>query len=275
MIIDAHQHLWKYDPDSYKWITPEMKILRRNFLPLDLLRELQENHVDGSIAVQSIASETETSFLVTEADRHDFIRGVVGWLDLCSPYVAKRIEYYRDCTKFRGLRHLVQDETDDNFMLREDFCKGIAILSRYNLTFDLLIFPRQLAAAINLVKKFPKQKFVIDHLAKPAIRDRMLSPWDLQIREIAQFPNVYCKISGMVTQDDPQKWNPGNFQPYMETVLEAFGPRRLMFGSDWPVCLLAAEYDQVLSLVKNFIQRLSPTEQDNILSATAVDFYGL
>ncbi len=275
MVIDSHQHLWKYDPATFGWITPEMSRIRRDFLAFDLLRELEDNQVEGSVAIQSIASESDTSFLVTEADRNDFIRGVVGWLDLCNPLLELRLNYYSGCSKFRGLRHLVQSEEDDRFLLREDFCRGIGMLDRRHLTYDLLILPRQLPAATELVKRFPQQKFVIDHLAKPQIREGRISPWKEQIREIATLPNVYCKISGMVTEADPSGWKPEDLHPFMDVVLEAFGPRRLLFGSDWPVCLVVAGYSQVIGLVRKYIRKLSASEQEAIMGKTATEFYGL
>ncbi|HUX84819.1 MAG TPA: amidohydrolase family protein [Chitinophagaceae bacterium] len=275
MVIDSHQHLWKYDPATCGWITPEMSWIRRDFLSFDLLRELEDNQVDGSVAVQSIASESDTSFLVTEADRNDFIRGVVGWLDLCNPLLELRLRYYSGCSKFKGLRHLVQSEPDDQFLLREDFCRGIGMLGPHHLTYDLLILPRHLPAAARLARKFPDQKFVIDHLAKPLIREGRLSPWKDQIRETAALPNVYCKLSGMVTEADPSGWKPEDFHPFMDVVLEAFGPRRTMFGSDWPVCLVCAGYEQVIGMVRQYIRKLSGSEQEAIMGNTASEFYGL
>lgn len=272
-ILDAHQHLWKFIPSDFDWISRDMSVIRRDFMELDLFRELKENKVNGSIAVQGRPSETETSFLVDLADRNDFIKGVVGWVDLCSPYLPGRLAFYKDCPKLKGFRHVVQDEPDDRFLLREDFCRGISQLAAYGFSYDLLIRPSQLQAALELVEKFPNQRFVIDHLAKPLIKDHTLEPWATLIRRIAQQPNVYCKLSGLVTEADWAAWTAADFQPYLDIVLEAFGAQRLMFGSDWPVCLLAAEYQQVLALVAQYISPLSKAEQSAILGSNAATFY--
>src|SRR5690348_12253724 len=230
MSIDSHHHLWKYNSVRHTWITAEMKQIRTDFMPYDLLKELEENSMDGSIAVQADQSETETGFLIGWADRSNFIKGVVGWVDLRGKYLPERLDFYARCPKLKGFRHIVQAEPDDNFLLREDFCRGIGLLKQYNFTYDILIYPRQLPAAIQFVQKFPEQKFVIDHLAKPLIKDKMLEPWALQMKEIAKNPNVCCKVSGLVTEADWKTWKPEDFKPYLDVVFEAFGTGRLMFG---------------------------------------------
>jgi len=275
MILDAHHHLWKYVPQRYPWITDEMAVIRSDFLPYDLWRELSENGVDGSIVVQARESEGETSMLVDLADRNDFIRGVVGWVDLCSPYLPDRLEVFGACPKLKGFRHPVQAEKDDQFLLRKDFCRGISMLETRRLTYDLLIFPQQLPAAIRFADQFPNLTIILDHLAKPLIRDRVMEPWETNIREIGRRPNMYCKLSGMVTEADWKNWKAEDLIPYMDIILDSFGPNRLLFGSDWPVCLVAAPYSQVLGLVKEYTSKLSRTEQSAILGLNAVNCYNL
>jgi len=275
MWIDAHQHFWKYNSEQYGWITDEMQVIKRDCLPADLLPELYANGISGCIAVQALQSENETRFLLELADQCDEIKGVVGWVDLTADDVPGRLRYFSKFKKLRGFRHIVQAEPDEHFMLRPEFCRGIACLKEFNFTYDILIYARQLPAAIELVERFPNQHFVIDHLAKPSIRAGELQPWSEQMRAIAKSANVYCKLSGMVTEADWQNWREGDFSPYLQVVLEAFGPDRLMFGSDWPVCLLAASYKQVKSLVDSYICKLPLRQQQSILGLSAVKFYGL
>ncbi len=275
MRIDAHQHFWYYTPQGYGWIGPEMTVLKQDRLPADLVPLLRAANLDGTVAVQARQTLEETQWLLDLADQHDFIRGVVGWVDLSSAELHAQLARFGAHSKFRGVRHVVQDEPDDQFMLREDFLRGISALARFGLTYDLLIFPRHLSAACHLVARFPDQPFVLDHLAKPFIKDGMLEPWATDIRRLAAFPNVVCKVSGMVTEADWQHWQPADFRPYLDVVLGAFGPERIMFGSDWPVCTLAGSYEQVCGIVTEFIGRLSPGEQAAILGETAWQFYGL
>jgi L-fuconolactonase len=275
MHIDSHQHFWHYNPQRDPWITNQMAVLKRDFLPEDLIPELRTNHVQGCIAVQADQSEQETMFLLDLATRFSEIKGVVGWVDLCSPDLPGRLGYFSRFEKLRGLRHVVQSEPDDRFMLREDFVAGVSALQRFNLTYEILIYPKQLAAAIELVAKMPQQRFVIDHMAKPEIRSRTISPWKQQIREIAAAPNVYCKLSGLITEADWHNWREADFRPYLDVVFDAFGPDRLMFGSDWPVCLLAGSYKMVQSLVANYIRDLPAAQQENVFGLNAVRFYEL
>jgi L-fuconolactonase len=276
MNIDAHQHFWKYNPQRDRWITDEMSLLKRDFLPDCLIAELRANGIDGSIAVQADQSEDETEFLLNLAARHDsIIRGVVGWLDLSSPTLPERLAHFAKFKKLRGLRHIVQSEPDDRFMLRPDFCCGIARLKDFDLTFDILIYPRQLPAAIELIEKFPDQKFVLDHLAKPLIRTQEIQPWAKQIRILAHNPNLFCKLSGLVTEAKWTNWQPADFDPYLDVVFDAFGADRLMFGSDWPVCLLAANYRQVREVVDRYIARFQPGSQAKIFGLNAIQFYSL
>ncbi len=276
MNIDSHQHFWKYNPQRHGWITSEMSILKRDFLPEHLFGELQANGVDGCIAVQADQSEDETEFLLKLASQHaSKIRGVVGWLDLSSSKLPERLAQYANFHKLRGLRHIVQSEPDDRFMLRQDFCRGLAKLRDFNLTFDILIYPRQLPAAIELVEKFPDQKFVLDHIAKPSIHTGEIDAWSKQIRSLATSLNVYCKVSGLVTEANWTSWRAAEFDRYLDVVFDAFGVDRLMFGSDWPVCLLAASYRQVRDLVTDYTARLGTEVQRKIFGFNAIQFYGL
>jgi L-fuconolactonase len=275
MNIDAHQHFWKYNPQRDRWITDQMPILKRDFLPDDLIKELRANGIDGCVAVQADQSETETEFLLSLAQQHGWIAGVVGWLDLSSAKLPERLAHFSRFTKLRGLRHIVQSETDDRFMLREDFCRGVARLKDFDLTFDILIYPRQLPAAIEIVNQFPQQKFVLDHTAKPSIRTGNIDRWAEQIRVLAGSPNVYCKVSGLVTEANWTNWRPAEFEPYLDVAFNLFGPDRVIFGSDWPVCLLAATYRQVRELVEQYIVRLPSQVREKIFGLNAIEFYGL
>jgi L-fucono-1,5-lactonase len=273
--IDSHQHFWRYNPQRDGWITDEMSVLKRDFLPEDLIPELRANHVQGCVAVQADQSEQETMFLLDLANRFPEIKGVVGWVDLCSANLPRRLEHFSQFEKLRGFRHVVQSEPDDRYMLREDFAAGIASLHTFGFTYDILIYPKQLPAAIDLVAKFPGQPFVVDHLAKPRIRSREIDSWARHMRSLAGSRNVYCKLSGLVTEADWKNWREADFRPYLDVAFDAFGPDRLMFGSDWPVCLLAGTYASVKALVANYIRDLPPAQQDKIMGLNAVSFYGL
>lgn len=275
MMIDSHQHFWHYDAARDSWITDEMAFLMRDFLPADLQKEFAANGIEGSVAVQAAQSEAETGFLLELAERHSFIKGVVGWCDLRAVNVAERLAYFSQFEKLCGFRHVVQSEPDDNFLLREDFLRGIALLKEFDFTYDILIYPKQLPAAIKFVGQFPEQAFVLDHLAKPFIKDGLTQPWATQIRELAQHPNLYCKVSGMVTEADWQNWKNDHFKAYLDVVFEAFSADRIMFGSDWPVCLLAAEYRQVKEILAAYTSNFSSLERVNIFSLNARRFYKL
>jgi L-fuconolactonase len=275
MKIDSHQHFWRYDAARDAWITDSMAVLKRNFLPDDLAVECKANGIDASIAVQADPSENDTTFLLELAEKHQRIAGVVGWVDLLSPRVAERLEYFSRFPKLRGFRHIAQAEPDDRFLAREQFVKGVAQLCAFGFTYDILIYPRQLPAAIDLVKRLPEQRFVIDHMAKPEVKSAKTSAWAAQMREIAQHKNVFCKISGMVTEADWKHWKADDFKPYLDVVFGAFGTDRLMFGSDWPVCLLAATYGQVKQLIDNYVKVFPQSDQDKIFGGNAARFYGL
>jgi L-fuconolactonase len=276
MKIDAHQHFWLYNSTDYSWIGDRMQVLKRNFLPEDLFRELKKEGLMGSVVVQARQTFDETLWLLQLAGQHDFIKGVVGWVNLCSEKnLRKQLDACCKSDKFVGVRHVVHDEADDNFMLRKDFLKGISILKEYNLTYDLLLFPKHLPVAQVVVSMFPQQKFVLDHIAKPLIKDKILSPWKEDMIRLATHKNVWCKLSGMVTEADWETHRPGDFSPYLDIVFNAFGPTRLMIGSDWPVCTLAGNYADVLNIVQSYMSEMPSDIQQKITATNCIDFYGL
>ena len=275
MKIDTHQHFWKYSKEQYPWIGEGMEVLAQDRLPADLEPLLEANGIDGTVAVQARQVVEETEALLAMAEEYDFIRGVVGWVDLRSPNVEARLERFRDRTKMVGVRHVVQDEPDEKFVLREDFMRGIGKLKAYDLVYDILVFPHQLPAAIELVKRFPDQVFILDHMAKPYIKDKQMPPWESDIRKLASLENISCKLSGMVTEADWHNWTAEDFRSYMEVVLEAFGAERLTIGSDWPVCTLAGQYGSVISIAADFIAQLSDNEQKAIWERNPERIYGL
>lgn len=275
MVIDAHQHFWQYHPVKDAWITDDMKVIQQDFLPQHLLPVLAQNNVDGCVAVQADQSEMETDFLLGLAAGHDFIKGIVGWIDLRDADLEDRLAHYSQYPVLKGFRHIVQGEPDPAFIIREDFCRGIQLLSKYNFTYDILVYPVQLPAVATFVQKFPDHRLVIDHLAKPYIKTGDVENWAKQMRAIARYPHVYCKLSGMVTEADWNNWEPAHFTPFLEVCLEAFGADRLLFGSDWPVCQVAGSYTQVKGIVTDYISHLSATEQAKIMGGNAIAFYGL
>jgi len=275
MRIDAHQHFWQYDADEYGWINDEMAVLRRDSLPGDLKPLLDAAGFGGCVAVQARQSLEETRFLLDLADRNDFIRGVVGWVDLRSAALPAQLAEFTRNRKFVGVRHVVQDEPDDAFLLRADFQRGIAQLAEYGLAYDVLIYTRQQRAAARLVEAFPEQRFVLDHIAKPLIAQGTMEPWNTELRALARLPNVWCKVSGMVTEARWKDWRADDFRPYLNTVFEAFGPGRILIGSDWPVCTVAADYERTLGIVIDYISLLPREQQDAILGGNCAAFYRL
>ncbi|MBU6400711.1 MAG: amidohydrolase family protein [Verrucomicrobia bacterium] len=273
MRLDAHQHFWRYDPAQYPWMTDAMQGLRRDFSPDDLKPLLDTVGFDGSIAVQARQSLVETEWLLELAERHSFIKGVVGWVDLRSPALPEQLERYTAHPKLVGVRHVVQDEPDGEFMLGTDFRRGIARLQAFGLAYDLLVFPRHLPVALRLVREFQAQPFVLDHIGKPAIREHGLEPWASDLRALARCQNVWCKLSGLVTEAAWHQWRPADFDCYLDVVIEAFGARRLMIGSDWPVCTLSASYETTLGLVMDYVRRFSASEQAAILGGNGERFY--
>lgn len=272
-MLDTHVHFWQFDPVRDAWIDDSMRVIRRDFLPADLEAEMRANGVSGCVAVQADQSETETEFLLQLAESHAFVKKVVGWADLVSPAIAERLDYFSQFEKLAGFRHIVQGEADVNFLLRKDFCRGIAALAPHGFTFDILVFPHQLGAVLEFVRKFPNQRFVLDHLAKPYIKDGYFDGWAAMVREIAKHENVSCKLSGMVTEAAWQGWKYGDFVPYLDLATAAFGAQRLMFGSDWPVCLLGGSYGEVLGIVQRFFQDFSQGEQAAIFNNNGKNFY--
>ncbi len=272
--IDAHQHFWHYSASEFGWIDEAMAAIRRDFLPADLMPLLDEAGIDATIAVQARQSLEETEFLLGLAEAESRIAGVVGWAPLANPGIESILEELSQHSKLTGLRHVLQAEPDE-FFDRDDFHRGLALLLRFSLTYDLLVVERQLPAAIRLVDRHPDQVFVLDHIAKPRIASGELEPWRTQIRELAHRPNVSCKLSGMVTEADYRHWTVEGLQPYFETVLDAFGPSRLLFGSDWPVCTVAASYGRWAGIVREWLAPLSWDEHVAILGANATRIYGL
>jgi L-fuconolactonase len=274
-VIDSHHHFWKYSREEYPWIGEGLNVLRRDFLPADLKKEIDAVKVDGVVSVQARQSLEETRWLLELADGNDFIRGVVGWAPLISDGVEKDLEKFAGQTKLKGVRHVLQDEKDDRYAVREDFQRGIGALKKFGLVYDILIYEKQLPAAIELVDKFPNQIFVLDHVAKPRIRQKSMSPWRERMKDLEKRNNVYCKLSGMATEADHGGWEAADLRPYVEVAMEAFGPKRLMFGSDWPVCLLAVTYQKWIATVRDFIAKLSDAEKDRVMGATAIEAYKL
>ena len=274
MIIDSHQHFWNYDPVRDAWIDASMEVIRKDFLPKDLKPILEENAVDGCIAVQADQSETETEFLLACAEQNPFIKGVVGWVDLIAENLEDRLKHYAANPLFKGVRHIVQAEKDD-YLFREDVQGGISKLSKYNLAFDILVFPQQLPAAIELVEKFPEQTFVLDHIAKPNISAPMTETWKANITALSKFENVSCKLSGMVTETKDFAFADEDFAPFMDHVFSSFGANRILFGSDWPVCLLAADYTKVKTLISDYLDKHSLKARAQVLGINAIKIYNL
>ena len=273
--IDAHQHFWKFDPVRDSWIDADMAVLQKDFLPNDLMLHLQENNFEGSVVVQSAQSEEENLFQLDNAARHNFIKGVVGWVDLQATNVEERLTYYSSFNMMKGFRHELQGEQQRDLMLSPGFMNGISKLQQFGFTYDVLIFPDQLQYIPQLIALFPDQKFVIDHLAKPAIRDKNIQDWKKGIEAIALYENVYCKISGMVTEADWQHWKQEDFIPYLDVVVNAFGKKRIMYGSDWPVCNVAGGYEKMFSIVKKYFSFFSEEEQQMFFGENAIRFYNL
>jgi len=275
MHIDAHQHFWVYDPREYGWIDDSMTALRRDFLPHDLKPELDQAGFQGSVAVQARQTIEETRWLLDLAASSPFVLGVVGWVDLQSPDAGSQLQAFAQNPKLVGIRHIVQAEPDDQFLLRPEFKRGIAALEEFDLAYDILIYTKHLKVAAEFVRQFPRQRFVLDHLAKPPIKDGILQPWIRGIEELAAFPNVMCKLSGMVTEADWQHWKPEHMAPYLDVAFRCFGPQRLMIGSDWPVCAVAAPYSLAMNVVKNYLASFSDADREAVLGGNAQRFWKL
>ncbi len=273
--IDSHQHFWKFDPVRDSWIDESMSVIQRDFFPEDLEPVLKANGIDGCVIVQSDQSEAENHFQITNADKHEFIKGVVGWVNLSAPNIEERLAYFTRFKKLKGFRHVLQGEPQRDFMLNPEFLNGISLLNKYNFTYDILVFPDQLKFAKQFAEKFPEHRFVIDHIAKPFIKDNIIEGWKEDMEAIAEHKNVYCKISGMVTEAKWDGWKKSDFYPYMDVVANAFGTDRVMFGSDWPVCLVAAQYGEVLDIVKDYFSGYSDAEKEKVFGGNAIEFYSL
>ena len=272
MKIDAHNHFWKYDPVRDAWIGEGMEAIKRDFFPEDFAPVLAENGMDGCIAVQADQSENETQFLLDLANDHDFIKGVVGWIDLQADDIDSRLEKFESLHLLKGFRHIAQAEAND-FLVSDKFLKGIASLSKTDFTYDILVFPPQLSAAVELVNRFPQQAFVLDHIAKPYIKKGAIDIWKKHIEKLATYEHVYCKLSGLVTEANWTNWAPEDFIPYLDVVVESFGIDRIMFGSDYPVCLIAASYGEVLGIIEGYFDSFSAGEKEKIFGKNATHFY--
>ena len=275
MRIDAHQHFWVYNRREYSWIDDSMVLLRHDFLPADLKPELERAGFAGCVAVQARQTLEETRWLLELARNWPFILGVVGWIDLRSAAAPAQLQEFAAHPKLVGIRHIVQSEPDDRFLLQPEFLRGVAQLEEFGLAYDLLIYPRHLAVASEFVRRLPKQRFVLDHLAKPAIKDGSLTEWARGLRELASFPNVYGKLSGLVTEADWRAWKPADIRPYLDVALECFGASRLMIGSDWPVCTLAGAYARVMEVVKDYLSSCPAESVEGILGGNAQAFWKL
>ena len=275
MHIDAHQHFWIYEPREYEWIDGTMTPLRRDFLPADLQDELEREGFQGSVVVQTRQSLQETRWLLDLAAQSPFILGVVGWVELRSPQAGAHLKQLAQNPKLVGIRHIVQSEPDDRFLLQADFLRGITLLGEFDLAYDILIYPKHLTVAAEFVRRFPGQRFVLDHLAKPEIKSGTINAWKKGVAELAAYPNVYCKLSGLVTEADWNRWRVEDMRPYLDIAFEHFGANRLMIGSDWPVCTLAGSYSRVMGLVKDYLSGHSEHEREAVLGSNAKRFWRL
>jgi L-fuconolactonase len=274
MTIDAHQHFWQYDPVRDSWITDDMAIIQRDFMPADLEPVLAQNGIDGCVAVQADQSPAETEFLLNLASAYDIIKGVVGWVDLQAPDLSEQLSRWSTYPKLKGFRHVAQGEPVD-FLTRPAVVAGIGQLAPFGFSYDILIYPTQLKAALHLVRALPEVRFVVDHLAKPYVRTGEINRWSNFMTELARQPNVSCKLSGLVTEADWQHWNKKTFFSYLDVVFEQFGPDRLLFGSDWPVCLVAADYTQVKTLIEDYLAPWGDDVRNRIFGDNATAFYRL
>ena len=275
MKIDSHQHFWHYDPSKHVWMNEFMGVLKKDYLPTYLEPLLKSCELDGCIAVQANQAEVENEFLLDLVSKHDFIKGIVGWTDLRAENLSERLEYYQQFSKIKGFRHVIHDEPALDFMLHPSFMKGVSMLKNYGYTYDILIFAAHLPNTLEFIKALPNQPLVIDHIAKPNIKNGEIETWKKQIKEVAAFENISCKISGMVTEADWQNWKKEDFTKYLDVVVEAFGTKRIMYGSDWPVCTLAAKYQEQYNIVKDYFSSFSATEQNAFFGENAIQFYNL
>lgn len=273
--IDAHQHFWKYDPQRDSWIDESMQVLRQDYLPTHLEPLLYASGFYGCVVVQSAQNQEENLFQLSNCFNHSFVKGVVGWVDLQSSQLEWELAELAGYAQLKGFRHILQGEADRALMLSTSFRKGIETIGKAGYTYDLLVLPDQLRYAAELVADFPDQKFVLDHIGKPPIKSREIDVWRRDIQALAKYPNVFCKVSGLVTEADLSDWELADFRPYLDVVFEAFGAGRVIFGSDWPVCLLVADYQQVVRIMEHFTTSFSPDEKAQFWGGNATDFYNL
>ncbi|MCM3440290.1 amidohydrolase family protein [Metabacillus halosaccharovorans] len=275
MKIDAHHHFWLYNEKEFGWINDDMSELKRDFLPKSLKGLLKSIHFDGSIVVQARQSLEETRWLLELAQKYDFIKGIVGWVDLCSPDVKIQLNQFANNPYLKGVRHVIHDEANDQFMLSEEFQRGISVLKDFSLTYDLLLFPKHIPYALQLVEKFPEQLFVLDHIGKPDIKNKEISFWKENLTKLAEYKNVYVKVSGMVTEADWKNWRKEDFKAYLDIVFNAFGPERVMIGSDWPVCTVSESYESVMGIVLDYVKQYASSYESQILGENCSRFYSL
>ena len=275
MTLDTHQHFWHYDPARHAWIDDAMNVIQRNFTPEDLKPELDEHDLQGCIAVQVDQNDLENQYLLALADQYPFIKGVVGWVDLRDPAIDERLEKLTEYSKLCGFRHIVQGEQDVNFLLRPDVLRGIYALKPHEYTYDILVYPHQLGAVLEFVRRVPDQRLVIDHMAKPYIKDRYMDGWEILMKEIAAYPHVYCKVSGLITEANWSGWTYDDIAPYLDVVFNAFGIDRLMYGSDWPVCLVAGSYADVYGLVDRYTDGFSTEDKAKLFGLNGQRFYAV
>lgn len=274
MRIDSHQHFWKYKPQTYNWIDERMQKIRMDYMPADLEPLLHKHRMDGTVAVQALALESDTDFLLDLANTNPCVKKVVGWVDVRAADLSKKIEQWDGQKKLAGFRHISQSEPPKQ-LYDPHLKKGLGLLFEKGYTYDVLVFPEHLQGVYDLTRNFPEQKFVLNHLAKPRIKNREMESWKKDIQRLGKFPNFYCKVSGMVTEADWDGWKQEDFKPYMDVVLETFGPNRIMYGSDWPVALVAASYTQVIDIVESYIDKLTQSEQQKIMGGASAEFYGI
>ena len=275
MRIDAHQHCWQYTPEEYAWIGDNMSLLREDYMPPDLHQHLQRHEIDGAIMVQVRQNLDETRWMLDLADQYPYILAVVGWVDLCSPEAGAQLDEFKEHPKFRGVRHIVQDEKDNYFLLKDDFCRGVKEVSERGLTYDILVYPKQLDAATQFADRFPEMPLVLNHIAKPSIKKGEMEPWKREIEALAERPNVACKVSGMVTENNWEEWKKDEYHPYLDVVFEAFGEDRVIYGSDWPMCELAGGYMKMAAVTTDYAARVSGEAREKLFGRNAIRWYGL
>jgi len=275
MIIDAHQHFWQVGRFEYPWLTRELGVLYRDYLPEDLEPVLKQNKVAQTVLVQASNSLEETKWLLQLADANQFIAGVVGWVDLKSPLVSDQLDEFLRHKKFKGVRHLVESEPVDDWLVQPEVLAGLAVLEARNIPYDLLVHPRHLKFVPQVIEACPKLRMVIDHLAKPPIASGAVAEWRTEFAALAKFPQLSCKLSGLVTEANHASWSIDELQPFVSVALDAFGPDRLIFGSDHPVCLLAASYERVLESFQTLLADLGSGMKERVFSTNAIEFYGI